>query len=107
MMKRHIPNEVKTFLNRQLPERWFWRWEGSTSWPPRSPVLITFDFFLWGFVKDEVYVPPMSITLNNLKDRIRTATANIYQPLLQNVWLEVEYRLDVCWTTNGARIELS
>jgi hypothetical protein len=26
------------------------------------------DFFLWGFVKDVVHVPPMPITLNNLKD---------------------------------------
>jgi hypothetical protein len=26
------------------------------------------NFFLWGFVKDEVYVPPMPMTLNNLKD---------------------------------------
>jgi hypothetical protein len=39
----------------------------SRSDPPR--------LFLWGFVKDEVYVPPVSITQNNLKDRIRTATA--------------------------------
>jgi hypothetical protein len=57
-------------------------------------------------VKDEVYVPPMPITLNNLKDRIRTAIAKTDQPLLQNVWNEVEYRRDVCRATNGAHIEL-
>jgi len=60
------------------------------------------DFFLWGSVKDEVYIPPLSVTLNNLKDRIRTAIAKIDQPLLQNVWQEVEYRLDVCRATNRA-----
>jgi hypothetical protein len=65
------------------------------------------DFFLWGFVKDEVYVPPVPITLNNLKDRIRTAIAKIDQPLLQNVWHEVDYRLDVSRATNGAHIELA
>jgi hypothetical protein len=58
-------------------------------------------------VKDDVYVPPMPITLNNLKDRIRTAIAKIYQPLLQNVWHEVECRLDVCRATNGAHTELA
>jgi hypothetical protein len=58
-------------------------------------------------VKDEVYVPPMPITLNNLKDRIRIATAKTDQPLLQNIWHEVGYRLDVCRATNGAHIELS
>jgi hypothetical protein len=69
--------------------------------------LTPLDFFLWGFVKDEVCVPPVPITLNNLKDRIRTAIAEIDQPLLQNVWHEVEYRLDVCRATNGAQIELA
>jgi hypothetical protein len=38
------------------------------------------DFFLWGFMKDEVYILPMPITLNNLKTRIRTAIAKIDQP---------------------------
>jgi len=73
----------------------------STSWPSRFPDLTPLDFFVFSFVKDEVYVPPMSITLNNLKDRMRTAIANIDQPLLQNVLRKVEYRLDVCWVTNG------
>jgi hypothetical protein len=58
-------------------------------------------------VKDEVYVPPMLITLNNLRDQIRTAIAKIDEPLLQNVWHKVAYRLDVCRATNGAYIELS
>jgi hypothetical protein len=44
-------------------------------------------------VKDEVYVPPMPITLKNLKDRIRTAIAKTDQPLLPNVWHEVEFVL--------------
>jgi hypothetical protein len=39
------------------------------------------DFFLWGFLKVEVYVPPMPINLKNLKDRIRTAIAKTDQPL--------------------------
>jgi hypothetical protein len=37
--------------------------------------LIPLNFFLWCFVKDEVYILPMPITLNNLKDQIRTAIA--------------------------------
>jgi hypothetical protein len=60
-------------------------------------------FFLRGFVKDEVYVPPVPVTLNNLKDRTRKATAKSNQPLKQNVWHEVEYRLDVCRARNGAQ----
>jgi hypothetical protein len=77
--------------------------EGSISWHPRSPNLTSLDFFLWGFVKGEVYVPKMPIKLKNLKDRKRTATAKIDQPLLH----EVKYRLDVCRATSVAYIELS
>jgi hypothetical protein len=63
--------------------------------------------FLWGFVKDDVYVPPLPITLNNLKDRIRNVITKTDQPLLQNVWQQVEYSLDVCRATNGERTELA
>jgi len=101
----HICNKVTTFLNRQLPERRIGRGL-STSWPPRSPDLTPLDFFLLDFVKDEIYVPPMPISLNNLKDRIWTATAKTDQPLLQNVWHEIEYLIHVCRATNGAHIEL-
>jgi len=80
---------------------------GSNSWSPRAPDLTPLpSIFPEGLVKDEFYVPPMPIALNNLKDRIRTATAKLDQPLLQNIWDEVEYILDVCRATIGAHIEL-
>jgi hypothetical protein len=41
-------------------------------------------------IHNEVYVPPMPITLNKVKDWIRKAIAYIDQPLLQYVWYEVE-----------------
>jgi hypothetical protein len=34
-------------------------------------------------------------------------TAKIDQPLLENVWHKVKYRLDVCKATNEAHIELA
>jgi hypothetical protein len=108
MMERHHTSTMKwklPWIDSCLSDRL--AGEGSTFWPPRSPDLTPIDFFLWGFVKDEVYVLPMPMTLNNLKDQIRTAIAKIDQPLLQNVWHEVEYWLDVCRATNGDHIELS
>jgi hypothetical protein len=35
--------------------------------------LTSMDYFLWGFVKDNVYVSPLPTTLNELKTRIREA----------------------------------
>ena len=32
---------------------------GFNNLPPRSPDATPCDFFLWGYVKDQVYVPPL------------------------------------------------
>ena len=62
-------------------------------------------FFLWGFVKDKVYVPPLPANLPELRVRIREAVAAITPDMLINVWEELACRLAVCHVTNGAHIE--
>ena len=49
------------------------------------------DFFLWVYIKDQVYVPPLP------------GTEGWY--MLQTVWNELDYRVDVCRITKGAHIE--
>jgi hypothetical protein len=71
-------------------------------WPPRSPDATARDFFLWGYVKDQVYVPPLPASIPELKVRIRTATETITTDMLQTVWNELHYRVDVCRITKGA-----
>jgi hypothetical protein len=41
-----------------------------------------------------------------LKTRNIAAVNNINAPMLTRVWQELEYRIDVCRDTRGARIEL-
>jgi hypothetical protein len=58
---RHIRSEVTKYLNWQLPERWIGRVRGqflASAISGSHPL----DFFLWGFLKDEVYVPQVPIT---------------------------------------------
>jgi hypothetical protein len=43
------------------------------AWPRRSPDATPRDFFLWGYVKDQVYVPPLPASIPELRVRIRTA----------------------------------
>jgi hypothetical protein len=75
-------------------------------WPPRSPDATRCDFFLWGYVKDQFYVPPLlPANIPELKVRIRTAIETITADMLQTVWNELEYRVDVCRITNGAHTE--
>ena len=71
--------------------------------PPRSPNATSCDFVLLGYVKDQVYVPPLPASIPELKVRIRTAIETNTADMLQTVWND--YRVDVCRITKGAHIE--
>ena len=75
------------------------------AWPPLSPYATPYDFLLWGYVKDQVYVPPLPASIPELKVRIRTAIETITADMLQTVWNELDCRVDVCKITKGAHIE--
>ena len=58
------------------------------------------DFYLWGFVKETVFVPD---NLQALRDRITAVV--IDRGMLTHVWNELDYRLDVCRISQGGHIE--
>jgi len=45
------------------------------------------------------------VCIPELKVRIRTAIETITSDMLQTVWNELDYRVDVCRITKGAHIE--
>jgi len=59
----HFHNDVRWYLNEHLPQRWIDHtdrdYEALLKWPPTSPDMTPCDFFLWGFVKDRFFVPPL------------------------------------------------
>ena len=67
----HWALDVRAYLNQQLPGRWIGRAAESDQtmmkWPPRSPDLTPLDFYLWGYVKGKVHVPPLPQTIDQLK----------------------------------------
>ena len=75
------------------------------AWPHRSPDATPCHFFLWGYVRDQVGVPPLPASIPELKVRITTAIETITADKLQTVWNELDYRVDVCRITKGAHIE--
>jgi len=105
----HFHCEVCQYLNTVLPGCWVGRASGNDQplmlWPPRSPETTPCDFFLWGWVKDRVFIPAFSQGLIDLKARIVAAVKNIDAPMLMHVWQELEYCIDVCRVTHGAHIE--
>ena len=78
---------------------------GFNNLPPRCPDATPCDFFIWGYVKDQVYVPPLPASIPELKVRIRIATETITADILQTVLNELDYRVDFCRITKGAHIE--
>ena len=74
-----VQRQFRTKFGKRPPSdnsirRWYaQRWIGSgtdddqmlLAWPPRSPDATPCDFFLWGYVKDQVYVPPLPASIPN------------------------------------------
>jgi len=90
---------VIEFLNKHLPQRWIGRGTDDDqillAWSPPSPYTTPCDFFLWHYVKDQVYVPPLHVRIPELELRIRTAIETITADLLHTVWNELDYGVGV------------
>jgi len=105
----HFHRNVWVLLNRVHQQRWIGRAAKGDNhlllWPSRTQNLTPCNFFLWGFVKDSVYVPPLPMSLNELRDQITHALQTITADMLHRVWDEFDYRVHVCHVTQGAHIE--
>ena len=61
--------------------------------------------FYGGYVKDKVFSTPVP-DITNLKARITDAFATITEDMLENTWIEDDYRLDALHATKGAHVEV-
>ena len=52
-----------------------------------------------------VYVPPLPATVDKLQERITAAVNSVTPDMLQRVWSDLDYRIDVCRVTRGGHIE--
>lgn len=105
----HFRLEVRDFLNQEQGRRWIGR-AGPVAWPPRSPDLNPLDFFVWGYLKTEVYRTEVD-TIDELRQRITTAADNLrmreqqeggtFQLVRQN-WIR---RAHACLQVNGQNFE--
>jgi hypothetical protein len=95
----HWHRDVRRFLNESVTQRCIGRMGNEDLalqfCPPRSPGITPCNCFLWGFVKEALYVPPLATTLDDLKNRITAAQNSVTQDILHRVWNEFSYRLDV------------
>jgi len=56
-------------------------------------------------VEDRVIVPPLPVSLNELKQRITTAVASFDEDMLKSVRTELDYRIDIFRVRKGSHTE--
>lgn len=105
----HTANVVLDYLNeffgnRIISNRYPERFNSGFNWPPRSPDLNPCDFFLWGYLKDRVYVNNPR-NLNELEQAITETIGTITTNMLINVINAVPRRLQKVLENGGGHIE--
>lgn len=99
----HYALQVRRFLDNTFNERWIGR-RGPIEWPPRSPDLTPMDFFLWGHLKNRVYVDRPE-NLQDLMERIRNEANAVTPEMIQHAVNAVYHRVGRCQMANGEQFE--
>lgn len=99
----HYALIVREWLDAHFPNRWIGR-GGPISWPARSPDLNPLDFFVWGFIKEKVYVTP-PLNADEVRERINAAVLEITPEILERVIESIPRRLQLCIETNGFQFQ--
>ena len=60
-------------------------------WAPSSPDMNPCDFFLWGYMKEQVY-KPMPVSMNALKNKITEVFNNIPEKTVRKAVLSMKSR---------------
>ena len=74
------------------------------NWPSCSPDLTSPDFFLWGYLKERVFINTPR-TLEELKNNIKQEIRNIQPPILEAVMENLMERARLCEEKNGHHLK--
>lgn len=99
----HYALIVRDWLNQNLPNRWIGR-RGPFEWPARSPDLTPCDFFLWGYLKDQVYSAGHPATLEELRTAVQEACDAVPADMCTRVCRSVASRLQDCMEAEGKQL---
>lgn len=99
----HNGAAVTNYLQNEFGQNWIGN-RGPILWPARSPDLSILDFFVWGFLKNQVSNTP-SQNLQKLKNKITTACLLITPAMLQNARRNIITRANKCLECNGGQFQ--
>jgi hypothetical protein len=99
----HIARDSMAAVRNLFPNHVISRY-GDITWPARSPDLSACDFFLWGYLKSQVFRAPASHTVQELKHQIQQEVKRIPVEMLQRVMGDIRKRLTECLEWNGGHL---
>lgn len=99
----HTANETMAMLRQHFQDRLISK-KGFINWPPRSPDLTAPDFFLWGYLKSQVYRNNPT-TLEQLRNNIRKEIMAIDQNTLRTVMHNAVARAHECVICKGHHLQ--
>lgn len=99
----HNSRVVTNFLNERFGGRWMGT-RGPIAWPPRSPDLTPLDFFLWGYVKEQVYVRTYE-NVDELRESVIQAFRTIPRGILRKAVNSTVRRSYLCLENGGQLFE--
>ena len=88
--------EIESFFKTELSQK--------NVWPPRSPDLTPYVFFLWGLMKGKVYTNTPR-TIEQLKDAIHQEIQAINVDTSGKVFQNLEKRIQVCLDVKGDQFQ--
>lgn len=74
-------------------------------WPVRSPHLASYDYFFWGYLKDNV-CKHQTATIEELKDAVRLKVTEIPTEMTLGVIESFRNRLQDCMANRGHHLEI-
>jgi len=72
---------------------------------PGLHIIRSLQLFLWGYVKERVYVPPLPADLDELTNRNTASVKSVTEGTLRHVWDEFSCRIYVFHTAGRGHIE--
>lgn len=105
----HVTLPVRRCLTQSFGDQWIGRF-GPQPWPARSPDLTPLDFFLWGYVKDKVFVTECN-TAAEMRNRIVNVFTTLREECIQEptflprVHAETLRRPQICERVGGGHFE--
>lgn len=98
----HTARETLTILHESFPNRVISRF-GDQNWPPRSCDLTPLDFWLWGYLKSQVYANKPATT-EALKTEIRRCINEIPPHVYNTVIENFSKRVRMCHQSRGGHL---